>query len=228
MARYKARVSTPEGKKQAADVRNAWRKIPKQRRKLNIAERVRRTGRKEPSHWIGLLIDLLKKRAHTLDWPGGEPSQKVCWLWQNPKLSNAEKFRERYRLDVEHQISERIRRQMNKKAKRDGIADLMRGAIIRNGESNQVQQRLGYSISDLRLHLENQFTDGMSWEAFAAGDIHIDHIIPQRMFELSDDTQWRRCWALENLQPLWAVDNLFKGGKLLSVLPIRDANLQSE
>ena len=41
-----------------------------------------------------------------------------------------------------------------------------------------------------------------------------NHIIPQSFFEFqsTDDVEFRMCWRLENLQPLWAFDNLSKGG----------------
>lgn len=61
-------------------------------------------------------------------------------------------------------------------------------------------------------HLENQFTEGMSWENHGVHGWHIDHKIPlasakteQELIELCHYT---------NLQPLWKVDNLSKGTKI--------------
>jgi len=69
---------------------------------------------------------------------------------------------------------------------------------------------LGYSRETLMAHLEAQFTEGMSWENIAAW--HIDHVIPRSAFSFQRDTDpgFRACWALNNLQPLWAADNLKK------------------
>jgi hypothetical protein len=74
---------------------------------------------------------------------------------------------------------------------------------------------VGYSVDDLKLHLESLFTDGMTWEAFLNGEIHIDHIRPKSSFtyETPDDPEFKECWAIKNLQPLWAIDNLSKGDK---------------
>ncbi len=74
---------------------------------------------------------------------------------------------------------------------------------------------LGYTIEELMNHLEKQFTDGMTWENY--GEWHVDHIIPMAsfMFESTDDIGFKLCWCLNNLQPLWAIDNLSKGTKLL-------------
>lgn len=67
---------------------------------------------------------------------------------------------------------------------------------------------LGYTTSELRDHLERQFLKGMSWDNY--GDWHVDHIIPVATFSFSspDDDDFKACWALTNLRPLWATDNM--------------------
>lgn len=167
---------------------------------------------------INRLLAVLRRRASRLDWPLGEPIKKVCWIWSKPGLSQAEKYRIQYNADPEFQLAERMRRQINKNLKRDGIGDIMRDAIKRNGESSKVQLLLGYSIAELKSHLESQFTPDMNWSAFMAGRIHIDHKIPQKLFDLSKEEEWRECWSLSNLQPLWAEDNLFKSSRLISII----------
>lgn len=70
--------------------------------------------------------------------------------------------------------------------------------------------RLGYTVADLRAHLECGFLPGMSWDNI--GDWHIDHIVPLASFTFSsaDDPEFRAAWALTNLRPLWAADNMRK------------------
>ena len=74
---------------------------------------------------------------------------------------------------------------------------------------------IGYKVKDLIKHLQKQFVKGMAWDNY--GEWHIDHIIPQSAFHYtsSDDIDFKRCWALENLQPLWGIDNVLKGSKIL-------------
>jgi len=74
---------------------------------------------------------------------------------------------------------------------------------------------LGYTLEELMAHLEKQFTEGMSWENY--GEWHVDHIIPMAKFNFTsvDDPEFKLCWALENLQPLWGPDNLSKGTRYL-------------
>ena len=72
---------------------------------------------------------------------------------------------------------------------------------------------LGYTINDLIRHLESKFQPGMSWKNY--GKWHIDHIKPESLFNYStfDDREFKQCWSLDNLQPLWAKDNLRKSNK---------------
>ena len=71
---------------------------------------------------------------------------------------------------------------------------------------------VGYTLQDLKQHLEGLFTLDMNWNKFMKGEIHIDHIKPKSLFnyETAEDKEFRECWALENLQPLYAMDNLKK------------------
>lgn len=69
---------------------------------------------------------------------------------------------------------------------------------------------LGYSPIQLKEHMETLFTTGMSWENY--GEWHIDHIVPISKF--SKETPINIINSLDNLQPLWAKDNLIKGNKI--------------
>jgi hypothetical protein len=68
---------------------------------------------------------------------------------------------------------------------------------------------LGYSAMELKEHIESKFTEGMTWDNY--GEWHIDHIIPVSSFTENDSISFIN--SLENLQPLWAIDNLKKGKK---------------
>jgi hypothetical protein len=73
---------------------------------------------------------------------------------------------------------------------------------------------VGYSAEQLKKHLEEQFTDGMNWENY--GQWHIDHIKPISSFEFdsSEHKQFKVCWSLDNLQPMWGIENIKKGNKI--------------
>lgn len=69
---------------------------------------------------------------------------------------------------------------------------------------------LGCSIPELIEYFKPLFQEGMSWENH--GEWHIDHIIPLSAFDLTDPEQLKVACHFTNLQPLWAVENIRKGG----------------
>lgn len=93
--------------------------------------------------------------------------------------------------------------------------------MLKDGKGSQrTEEILGYSIHELVAHIERQFTKGMTWEKLMAGEIHIDHIIPVSHFkaESVDSDEFRACWALTNLRPMWADENRSKSAKILTLL----------
>lgn len=69
-----------------------------------------------------------------------------------------------------------------------------------------------YNLKDLYNHLEKQFKNGMTWDNY--GTIwHIDHIIPQSWFDFSNIEEIKKCWSLDNLQPLLISENCRKGNR---------------
>lgn len=72
----------------------------------------------------------------------------------------------------------------------------------------------GYTLEQLKKHLEKQFTENMTWDNY--GEWHLDHKIPISVFNFTkpEHRDFKKCWALKNLQPLPAKDNLAKGAKL--------------
>lgn len=87
-------------------------------------------------------------------------------------------------------------------------------AIKQKKSGNSWKTLVDYSLADLMAHLEARFAPGMTWANI--GEWHIDHRWPRSSFVYSspDDPEFKRCWALDNLQPLWAADNLAKGARL--------------
>lgn len=72
------------------------------------------------------------------------------------------------------------------------------------------QELVPYTLDELRDHIERQFHDGMNWHNM--GQWHIDHIVPLSAFKFTEaaDPQFRAAWALTNLRPLWALENVRK------------------
>lgn len=73
---------------------------------------------------------------------------------------------------------------------------------------------LGCTIEYFKIHIEQQFVDGMNWGNQGRFGWHIDHIIPCSRFDLTKESEQRKCFHYSNMQPLWGQDNLRKSNKL--------------
>jgi len=97
------------------------------------------------------------------------------------------------------------------------IRDLLRGRLrhaIKNKQKNgSAVKLLGCSIPEFIKYFETLFHPGMSWDN--QGDWHIDHKIPLVSFDLQDPEQLAKACHYTNLQPLWALDNISKGCRII-------------
>ncbi len=91
---------------------------------------------------------------------------------------------------------------------------MIRASIVSGKNSRHWEKVVGYTLLELVEHLENQFLPSMSWNNY--GKWHIDHIVPVAYFKFSttEDPDFKKCWALKNLRPMWAIDNIRKGGRI--------------
>jgi hypothetical protein len=76
------------------------------------------------------------------------------------------------------------------------------------------QNLVRYTTEELMTHLEKQFDDKMNWENYGSY-WEIDHIIPKSLFiyEIAESEEFRKCWGLDNLQPLEKSANRKKHNK---------------
>lgn len=96
------------------------------------------------------------------------------------------------------------------------IFDLIRYSLKSNKGGRYWENLVGYTLQDLKLHLEKQFKEDMSWENHGAWQI--DHIKPISSFNFDsyEDPEFKECWKLSNLQPLWTSENLSKGVRIIA------------
>lgn len=96
----------------------------------------------------------------------------------------------------------------------------------KNGSS--ILNHFPFTIQELKDHLERQFESWMTWEnrgkyncqIWDDNDIstwtwQLDHIIPQASLPYSsmEDDNFKKCWALSNLRPLSAKQNVIDGDR---------------
>jgi len=99
----------------------------------------------------------------------------------------------------------------------DNMGLMIRMAIKDNKNGRHWEDFVDYTLDELLIHLKNQFQEGMSWDSYGKYGWHIDHIKPRSAFHFNNpnDIEFRECWSLNNLQPLWAIDNLRKNAKFV-------------
>ena len=110
---------------------------------------------------------------------------------------------EKYKIDPKFKLKKNISRYLNRSLKK-------------NKKGKHWEHLVGYSLDQLKKHLEKQFTNGMTWKKYLEGKIHIDHKIPISVFNFTkpEHEDFKKCWALSNLRPMWAEENISKSNKI--------------
>ena len=93
------------------------------------------------------------------------------------------------------------------------IRSLIRQSIRNNGytKRSKTHEILGCSYEHFKAHIEQQFTEGMSWDNRHLW--HLDHIIPISLGQTEEEITALNHWS--NFQPLWAADNIRKSNKIM-------------
>lgn len=124
---------------------------------------------------------------------------------RNYHRNNREKYNrwrnEKYKNDFLFKLSTNIRNRLNV------IINLK--SIKKNQKTFEI---IGCTIEELKIHLEKQFSDGMTWENHEQFGWHIDHIIPLDSATTKEEL-YKLC-HYTNLRPLWWEDNLHKSYKI--------------
>jgi hypothetical protein len=99
---------------------------------------------------------------------------------------------------------------------------------IKGSKENSCFTYLPYTIDQLKLHIESQFEPWMNWDNQGVYNVNtwddndqstwrwqVDHIIPQSHFPYNSLTHpnLQKCWALENLRPLSAKQNILENDR---------------
>lgn len=96
------------------------------------------------------------------------------------------------------------------------VGSLMWYSLRKEKRGIRWERLVGYTLDDLIGRLETTMPDGYDWQDYVSGRLHLDHIIPRSVFNYRapEDYDFKRCWALSNLQLLPARKNMSKGARL--------------
>ena len=155
----------------------------------------------------------------------GKNKEKAASYDKQYQLDNKEAIAENKQVWYEknkREINERSKAHHMRRRKTDiqflwngRLRSLMK--VIRNPDGTvriRVKMKLhGCSAEFCRAYLESKFTEGMTWDNYGIHGWHIDHIRPLSSFDLTLDSEQKKCFHYTNIQPLWAEDNLRKSDK---------------
>lgn len=122
-----------------------------------------------------------------------------------------------------HENRDKVSAYERERIKRDPIFALSKGvrarvrlAFVRQGypKNSKTEDMLGCDYRTLADHIERQFMRGMTWEN--RGNWHIDHIIPLASAKTKEEVV--ALCHFTNLRPMWALENISKGAKQVSLL----------
>ena len=131
--------------------------------------------------------------------------EKILSYHQNRKAERNKQVRERRRSDLKTKINSLISRSIGQ-------------SLSGNKNGYHWEGLVGYTLIELIKHLKTTIPKEYKWEDYMSGKVklHIDHKIPKKAFNFKSYkcTDFKRCWALKNLQLLPAKENMSKGAKL--------------
>lgn len=153
-----------------------------------------------------------------------ERKKKNYYEWYEQNKDHRKKYMDEYREKNIDKIREVKRNYERTRKANDPLYKLVanfRTAIWTVLKENNMDKYghyfeiLQYSPEELATNLENQFTEGMTWENY--GEWHVDHKLPITSFNFQKigDNEFMKCWSLDNLQPMWGDENIRKSNKIL-------------
>jgi hypothetical protein len=157
-----------------------------------------------------------RKRIYNLNNKEKISEQKKEYHKKNKEKIN--KYKKNRKNEINKQ--QKNRKQIDPLYKlRCNIGSLISKSIKRQGYSKKSKtfEILGCTYEDFKQHLERQFTFGMNWEN--QGEWHLDHIIP--ISSSKNELDMIKLNHYTNLQPLWAIDNIIKGNKIIENTQIK-------
>ena len=166
-----------------------------------------------------------------IDWSNRE--ERIAYSRQYNE-EHREEWREEarvYRQEHKEEIrqAKKLDRQKPHQKIRHNISGIIRRSLYTEGSSKNgasINDYLEYTMIELKQYIESLFEDWMNWDNYGVYKPNewkdddkttwkwqIDHITPHSEFKYSsmEDQAFKDCWALKNLRPYSAKDNVLEG-----------------
>ncbi len=166
---------TEEQKQKKRDYAKAWREANK-----NYGKAWREANKNYGKEWRDNNKDYMK------DWYQANEDYMKNWFQNN---------KEKQKLYIRNKRANNFNYKLY-----CNLKSRIKIALKENPRYKSTLEYIGCSIEELKQHLANKFTDGMSFDNY--GKWHIDHIKPCSAFDLSKLEEQEKCFNYTNLQPL--------------------------
>ena len=146
--------------------------------------------------------------ARSKDWAQKNPEKKS-------KYNKEYSVKNRKRLNAKEREYRKMRRATSPLFRISIQARVSARRIVKMGAASPGRSgaALGCDYDKARRHIESQFKPGMTWGNYGRNGWHIDHVRPLCSVDVSDPSDVLSALHYTNLQPMWAIDNLRKGGR---------------
>ena len=146
---------------------------------------------------------------------------------REPEFKKAiDNFREIYKKVNKKYVSEKVlnireKRRYSRNYKKEyqsnkfaiSARSLLAYHLRNNGKtkSKKTFEYFGYSSNEYVAYIKSKLKQGMTLDNY--GLWHVDHIKPLSKFDLTKDEEIKKAWSFNNLQCLWASENISKGNR---------------
>lgn len=130
-------------------------------------------------------------------------NMKKKWVLQNPEKRKeaAIKYQRKKRQDIYYRLLDSFKTSF--------------GLMLKKNNYSSKLKLLKYDREELIKRIESTWKDGMTWENYGMHGWHIDHIRPLSSFNIEKEEELLKAWDLNNLQALWATENLSKSSNYM-------------
>ena len=197
--------------------KTGWREDLTEDEKISLSDKCRiestaQAEKKRREDGVPLLIKyhteeekIQGARDRRYRWEENHPLQaKACKKQSKKKFRPKQAIKDKERLLIDPCFKLKMR-----------LRSRLKNAVIGDFKNGSAVQGLGCSIDEFKLYIQARFADGMTWDNWTTDGWHMDHIKPLASFDLTDRAQFLTACNFTNLQPLWALDNLSKGAKII-------------
>jgi len=179
----------------------------------------------QKGHKFGVRFKKGKNNPSYIDGSYCDNPKQYHEKYQQEHKKDRKEYQQKYRQEHREQIN-KLRRKYERERKRkdpkfhlDGnMATAIWLALKGKKFGASWETLVGYTLEKLMQRLSVNFKKGMSFENY--GEWHIDHRKPKSLFKYKtvENKEFKSCWSLVNLQPLWASDNKKKSNHYINMV----------